>query len=43
MALSFPMTSGRVSTIAGNVIFPILLSSGCVPPFLLVGGSLIGK
>lgn len=41
MTVSLTMMMGRVGTILGNVLFPILLISGCIPPFLLIGGTLV--
>ncbi|XP_045461408.1 synaptic vesicle 2-related protein-like [Harmonia axyridis] len=34
IALSLTMIFGRIAVMLGNMIFPILLESGCLPPFL---------
>lgn len=43
MTVSLSMMFGRIGAMLGNVVFPVLLESGCLPPFLLVGGATIGK
>ncbi|XP_028143249.1 putative transporter svop-1 [Diabrotica virgifera virgifera] len=37
IALSIHLTSGRTGTLVGNIVFPYLLSSGCLPPFFWIG------
>ena len=37
------MMTGRFGAVIGNVIFPLLLALGCLPPFLMVGLMLLGK
>lgn len=37
IAVSITLMIGRCGAIAGNLLFPYLLSLGCLPPFLLVG------
>lgn len=43
MIVSILMMFGRIGAIMGNVLFPILMEAGCLPPFLMVGGTAIGK
>lgn len=38
MVISISFMLGRSGAILGNMMFPLLLSMGCLPPFLLVGG-----
>ncbi|TMW51424.1 hypothetical protein DOY81_003491 [Sarcophaga bullata] len=37
MIVSLSMMFGRMGSITGNVLFPVLMSFGCVPPFVMVG------
>ncbi|XP_073831034.1 uncharacterized protein [Musca autumnalis] len=37
MIVSLTMMIGRMGSILGNVLFPILMSFGCIPPFVMVG------
>lgn len=37
MTISLVMMFGRLGALIGNVVFPYLLQTGCLPPFLLVG------
>ncbi|CAH2042667.1 unnamed protein product, partial [Iphiclides podalirius] len=41
LAISFIMTSGRIGTLVGNVLFPILLNMGCAVPFYTLTGVMI--
>lgn len=34
------MTTGRIGTLVGNVIFPVLLDIGCVVPFFTMAGTM---
>lgn len=43
MAVSATMISGRVGAIVGNLLFPILLSAGCLGPFIMIGSACFGK
>ncbi|XP_075157921.1 uncharacterized protein LOC142231187 [Haematobia irritans] len=36
--VSSSMTCGRVGTILGNLLFPMLMSLGCVPPIIMLAG-----
>ncbi|XP_037943089.1 synaptic vesicle glycoprotein 2C-like [Teleopsis dalmanni] len=38
MVVVLVMTFGRLGAVLGNVLFPVLISLGCLPPFLTVGG-----
>lgn len=38
MATSIALLCGRVGSILGNTLFPVLLVTGCLPPFLFIGG-----
>lgn len=35
--MSLAMIAGRLGTMIGNIIFPYLLESGCLAPFLTLG------
>ncbi|XP_037029687.1 synaptic vesicle glycoprotein 2C [Bradysia coprophila] len=37
MTISLVMMFGRFGALIGNVVFPYLLQTGCLPPFLLIG------
>uniref|UniRef100_A0A1I8PCF2 Major facilitator superfamily (MFS) profile domain-containing protein n=1 Tax=Stomoxys calcitrans TaxID=35570 RepID=A0A1I8PCF2_STOCA len=37
LIVSLAMMIGRMGSILGNVLFPIFMSLGCVPPFVMVG------
>ncbi|XP_005183904.2 putative metabolite transport protein YwtG [Musca domestica] len=37
MIVSLTMMIGRMGSILGNVLFPIFMSFGCIPPFVMVG------
>lgn len=37
------MMIGRTGALTGNLLFPILLSVGCLPPFLMTGSIFLGK
>ncbi|KAF5299450.1 hypothetical protein FQR65_LT01030 [Abscondita terminalis] len=41
MAISLTMVSGRVGASVGNIIFPIMLVSGCIYPFGAIGAVII--
>ncbi|CAH0554056.1 unnamed protein product [Brassicogethes aeneus] len=41
-ALSVISIFGKFGSITGNLVFPFLLQTGCIPPFLLLGCLLIG-
>lgn len=43
MTVSLAMMFGRTGSLIGNIIFPYLLSLGCLPPFLMLALILIGK
>ena len=43
MIVSLSMMFGRMGSIAGNVLFPVLMSFGCIPPFVMVGAVMFGK
>ncbi|XP_011199788.3 synaptic vesicle glycoprotein 2B [Bactrocera dorsalis] len=36
MVVSLTMMIGRVGSIMGNILFPIFMSLGCVPPFIML-------
>ncbi|XP_061392160.1 putative metabolite transport protein YyaJ [Musca vetustissima] len=38
--VSMAMMLGRIGSILGNVLFPIFMSLGCIPPFVMVGAVL---
>ncbi|XP_075157922.1 uncharacterized protein LOC142231188 [Haematobia irritans] len=38
MVVCVSLMFGRIGSIFGNVLFPVFMSFGCVPPFLMVGG-----
>ncbi|KAJ8928320.1 hypothetical protein NQ314_019132 [Rhamnusium bicolor] len=42
MALSIHLMNARLGSILGNILFPILLRTGCAPPFLFTGSAAIG-
>lgn len=37
------MTFGRIGAMGGNLIFPLLLQTGCGATFFTLGGTLIGE
>lgn len=37
------MTIARIGAIAGNLIFPVVLKSGCLESFLTFGSLIIGR
>ncbi|XP_055387750.1 synaptic vesicle glycoprotein 2B-like [Condylostylus longicornis] len=37
MIVSLAMMFGRLGALIGNLLFPIFMTLGCIPPFLLVG------
>ncbi|XP_065364157.1 uncharacterized protein LOC135957355 [Calliphora vicina] len=37
MIVSLSMMFGRMGSITGNVLFPVFMSFGCIPPFIMVG------
>ncbi|KAI8125492.1 hypothetical protein FF38_02310 [Lucilia cuprina] len=37
MIVSLSMMFGRMGSITGNVLFPVFMSFGCIPPFVMVG------
>lgn len=43
IALSLYLMSARAGIMIGNIVFPYLLKSGCLPPFLVCGLAIIGK
>lgn len=43
LMISLSMMFGRMGALIGNIVFPYLLSLGCLPPFLLVGLIMLGK
>ncbi|XP_073831035.1 uncharacterized protein [Musca autumnalis] len=40
IVVSMAMMLGRIGSILGNVLFPVFMSFGCVPPFVMVGAVL---
>ncbi|XP_052743698.1 synaptic vesicle glycoprotein 2B [Bicyclus anynana] len=42
MAIGMIMMWGRIGSLVGNVLFPILLDFGCVVPFYSLAGTMIG-
>lgn len=43
MVVSLLMMIGRTGSLFGNLLFPWLLSLGCLPPFLTLAGILLGE
>lgn len=43
LAISLMMVCGRIGTLVGNVMFPILLDMACVIPFFTMSGMMIGE
>ncbi|XP_078049211.1 putative transporter svop-1 [Augochlora pura] len=41
MAVSLVMTFGRIGSMIGNVLFPVLLAYGCIAPILTLSGFLL--
>ncbi|XP_059218519.1 synaptic vesicle glycoprotein 2C isoform X2 [Stomoxys calcitrans] len=41
MILATCMMLGRLGALSGNLMFPILVEIGCIPPFIMVGSALI--
>jgi VNT family MFS transporter (synaptic vesicle glycoprotein 2) len=42
VTISLVMMLGRTASMIGNLIFPILLTLGCAPPFFSIGSIVIG-
>ncbi|KAJ8977738.1 hypothetical protein NQ317_019413 [Molorchus minor] len=42
MTVCLTMMCGRIGAALGNVVFPLLLETGCAPPFFSVGSVMIG-
>ncbi|XP_046606913.1 synaptic vesicle glycoprotein 2B-like isoform X1 [Neodiprion virginianus] len=40
-AVTLAMAAGRIGAMFGNLLFPLLLSTGCMAPFIFVGGFLL--
>lgn len=43
MTVSLAMMFGRSGAIIGNLLFPLLLSFGCLPPFAMIGATALSK
>lgn len=43
MNVSMAMMFGRLGAIIGNLLFPLLLSLGCLPAFSMIGGFALGE
>ncbi|XP_075145758.1 uncharacterized protein LOC142220469 isoform X2 [Haematobia irritans] len=41
MIVAMAMMFGRLGALTGNLLFPILVEIGCIPPFIMVGSVLI--
>ncbi|XP_073819753.1 synaptic vesicle glycoprotein 2B-like [Musca autumnalis] len=41
MIVSLSMMFGRLGALSGNLMFPVLVEIGCIPPFAMVGSVLI--
>ncbi|KAI5642970.1 sugar transporter domain-containing protein [Phthorimaea operculella] len=41
LAISVTMTIGRIGSLVGNILFPILLNMGCVVPFYSLAGVMV--
>ncbi|XP_058059675.1 uncharacterized protein LOC131210441 [Anopheles bellator] len=41
MVVSLTMMFGRTGSIIGNVVFPYLMALGCLPPFIMIGASVL--
>ncbi|XP_019868239.1 synaptic vesicle glycoprotein 2B [Aethina tumida] len=42
-ALSLSSMFGRSGSLVGNILFPVLLKTGCKPPFFLLGSIIVGS
>ncbi|XP_045777795.1 synaptic vesicle glycoprotein 2B-like isoform X1 [Maniola jurtina] len=42
LAIGMVMMWGRIGSLVGNVLFPILLDMGCVVPFYTLAGTMVG-
>ncbi|XP_034835279.1 synaptic vesicle glycoprotein 2B-like [Maniola hyperantus] len=42
LSLAMIMTIGRIGSVVGNILFPILLDMGCAVPFFTLAGTMIG-
>ncbi|XP_052743699.1 synaptic vesicle glycoprotein 2A [Bicyclus anynana] len=42
LSVAMVMTVGRIGSLVGNVLFPVLLNMGCVVPFYTLTGIMIG-
>jgi hypothetical protein len=43
MTISLLMMFGRTGSIIGNLLFPFMMSLGCIPPFIMVGSTTLGE
>ncbi|XP_014097018.3 synaptic vesicle glycoprotein 2B isoform X1 [Bactrocera oleae] len=41
MVVVLVLTSGRLGSLLGNVLFPIFITMGCIPPFIMIGGAIL--
>ncbi|XP_011203932.1 synaptic vesicle glycoprotein 2B isoform X2 [Bactrocera dorsalis] len=39
MVVVLVLTSGRLGSLLGNVLFPLFMTMGCIPPFVMIGGA----
>lgn len=37
------MMCGRLGAVSGNLLFPVLVQVGCLPPFVMVGAVMFRK
>lgn len=43
MNVSLAMMFGRSGAIIGNLLFPWLMSLGCLPPFIMIGATALSE
>ena len=43
LVVAIAMMFGRLGALSGNMLFPVFMEMGCIQPFLMVGGVLLGK
>lgn len=43
MTVSLAMMFGRSGALIGNLLFPWLMSLGCLPPFSMIGATMLGE
>lgn len=43
LVVAIAMMCGRLGALSGNLLFPIFVEIGCVPPFIMVASMMLRK